>query len=498
MEHVGIAGTADGAAPSGAKISEKAVAWVAADRRISKATLAKLGVASGTVFFPGLGRKSEALFFRYGTGWARAFPEKAFVSGGGFKQSFWNEPAVLAANPKAVFITEGELDAAALVEAGISHDQVLSAQGAVERKDGDDKPRGYDYVSEALRAGLNRAQRIVWCGDNDGPGLALRSDMVRLFGPAKFWFLEWPPDTKDANDCLRIDGGNFLHGLVTEGAKPWPVEGLYKLSELPEPAPLTLWDPGFPEWESKVRLAPRTLSVVTGHPGHGKTLLCTQIWFNIVRKYDLVAFVASFETGPRPHLRRYLRTFFSGRLEVAMTGEERAKADAWIEDHYRFAVHPERRPHLEWLLERAEVACVRYGVRIIVLDPWNRVEDAAGDGESETKYILRVLRTLHVFANDFNCHVMIVAHPSKMFDKRRGEAPLLEDISGSKHWDNLPDQGFTVYRPELFDGPVRKTETILYHRKARFEELGYACALNLNLDLNTYRFCSTDYEDARL
>jgi len=28
---------------------------------------------------------------------------------------------------------------------------------------------------------------------------------------------------------------------------------------------MTLWYPGFDEWERKVRLAPRTLSVVTGH-----------------------------------------------------------------------------------------------------------------------------------------------------------------------------------------------------------------------------------------
>jgi twinkle protein len=35
--------------------------------------------------------------------------------------------------------------------------------------------------------------------------------------------------------------------------------------------PMTLWKPGFDEWERKVMLTPRTLSVVTGHPDHGKT-----------------------------------------------------------------------------------------------------------------------------------------------------------------------------------------------------------------------------------
>jgi twinkle protein len=50
---------------------------------------------------------------------------------------------------------------------------------------------------------------------------------------------------------------------------------------------MTVWRPGFEEWERKVMLAPRTLSVVTGHPGHGKTALWNQIWFNVIKRYDV-------------------------------------------------------------------------------------------------------------------------------------------------------------------------------------------------------------------
>jgi twinkle protein len=387
------------------------------------------------------------------------------------------------------------MDAAALVEAGIGTDQVLAAQGAVERKDAEDRLRGYSYVAESLSAGLNRARRIVWCGDDDGPGLALRADMARIFGAAKFWFVTWPEGSKDANDLLRTDGGAALRELVTQGALPWPADGLYRLSELPEAAPLPLWEPGFPEWESKVKLAPRTLSVVTGHPGHGKTQLFGQIWFNVLRRYDLVAAIASFETRPKPHIRRQLRTLFTGRLERDLSEEEKQRADEWIEDHYLFLAHSAHQPTLEWLLETSEVAIIRHGARIIQVDPWNRLEDSAGPNETETKYVLRCLREIYAFAGDLNCHFQIVVHPSKMHDHRRGTAPLLEDISGSKHWENIVDQGFAVHRPVVFDGATgtRKTEAVLYHRKARFEELGYPCELKLNFDLGTRRYVSTDY-----
>ena len=153
--HVGTVGIVDGAAEPATRLSEDATRW-AATRNISRATLERLGVASGTAFFPDLERKAPALFFRYRDGWkARAFPDKGFVANKGFKPSFWNQDAVLASNPEAVFITEGELDACALVEAGIAADQVLSVpNGAVERTEENDRPRGYRYVEDALEAGL--------------------------------------------------------------------------------------------------------------------------------------------------------------------------------------------------------------------------------------------------------------------------------------------------------------------------------------------------------
>ena len=72
--HVGTVGIVDGAAEPATRLSEDATRW-AATRNISRATLERLGVASGTAFFPDLERKAPALFFRYRDGWkARAFP----------------------------------------------------------------------------------------------------------------------------------------------------------------------------------------------------------------------------------------------------------------------------------------------------------------------------------------------------------------------------------------------------------------------------------------
>ena len=484
------------------KLSAAAITYAENVRKISRATLERLGAGSDTVFFPELQRESEGVFFPYRAGgqvvnWkAAAFPMKSFTSKKGGTLQFFNIERALGS--ETVYITEGEWDAAALVEAGIPVEQVLSVpNGAREKKAAnDDSPaelRGYGYVEEALRAGLNRTKRFVWCGDSDGAGRTLRADMVRLLGVARFHFVEWPEGTKDANDFLRSDGPAALRDLVTEGALPWPVEGLYRLDELPEPPPLTLWKPGFLEWESKVHLAPRTLSVVTGHPGHGKTSLFMQIWYQICRDYGLAAAVASFETRAKPHHRRTLRQLHSGKLERDMTFSETVAADKWIRDHFLWILHPEQRPTLDWFLEKAEVAVVREGARIIQIDPWNRLEAARERNESETDYIGRCLRTLHVFAHDMNVHVQVLAHPAKMDTTRKGKAPELEDISGSKNWDNMVDQGFVVHRPTFFDENGRNTEAEFFHRKSRFEELGFPCKLKMTFDLERGRYLSGDY-----
>lgn len=488
-----IVGTADG---QQARRERPAAQAFAKSRGLSARTLAALGVEYGTAFFPRIGSKTEGVFFRFGADWkARSIEGKDFVTNSGFKLAFWNLEAVLKANPDTVYITEGEFDACALVEAGVPHDRVLSVPNGAKERPTDDarEARGFVYVTDALKAGLSRVKHFVWCGDSDGPGLSLRHDMAKMLGMARFWFVEWPEGCKDANDMLLKAGAPELLGRVKNGALQWPIDGLFRIDELPEPPVLTLWNPGFPEWEHKVMLAPRTMSVVTGHPGHGKTLMWNQIWFNIVRSYCIPMASASFETRPKPHVRRQLRSLFIGKLEKDQSEEEKARADKWINDRYLFMVHPDGRPTLKWFLDMAEVAVVRHGARIIQVDPWNRLEASRTRDESETEYIGRCLREIHQFAHDMSCHVQILAHPAKMDGARRGQAPGLEDISGSKNWENMVDQGFVVHRPEVFDGGQRKTEAAFYQRKSRFEELGYPCKLMMNFDVNKGVYRSTDY-----
>jgi twinkle protein len=486
-------------------LSPAAIAWARDVRKISARTLERLSVTSGMEYFPRrLERESQAVYFPYQMDGALAnwkgvaFPEKDFIGMKGGKLCLLNIDLLLSNSAGGdLFIVEGEFDVCAMVEAGFPVERVTTVpNGGRERKEGDedrDPLAGNEYLRDAEKRGLlKKFKRIIWCGDTDSTGYSLRQDIAAIWGAAKLWFMDWPEGIKDANEMLIKEGPQALREYVEHAPKPWPIDGLYSLSDLPELPPIKPWYvPKLEGLHNRILFAPGTMSVVTGHPGHGKTQFMAQVWHDIAERNDLIVATATFETRAKPHYRRILRTLHSGRLEKHMVGDEVRAADHWINQHYLFMQHPDQKPDLDWFLKLAEVAVIRHGAKVIQLDPWNRLESARDDNETETEYIGRCLTALYVFAQQFDCHVQILAHPTKMDSRRKGQPPELDDIAGSKHWDNRVDQGIVVHRPEMYDDKGRRcTKAVVIQKKSRFEELGHPCRVELN-----YRLDAGRYED---
>jgi twinkle protein len=274
---------------------------------------------------------------------------------------------------------------------------------------------------------------------------------------------------------------------------PFPSpSGLLTIDDIPDRPPLVPWYSGFPEFRHKMQLAPGTLSVCTGHPGHGKSSLMGNIWFNTVAAHGLGITIASFENAPKPAYHKMLRQFWASMPHEQMTDAQKDEADNFIRGHYRFLWHHYEAPTLDWILEWA----VKGGneLDVLVIDPWNRLESQRKKDETETEYISWCLRELRRFAVENNCHVQIISHPAKREIRYRNLYPVLEDISGSKNWDNMPDQGFCVHREEFWDSETRarRWDAKVYHLKARFEELGYPCHFDMRLNPRTWRFEMTN------
>ena len=201
---------------------------------------------------------------------------------------------------------------------------------------------------------------------------------------------------------------------------------------------------------------------------------------------------ASFEQRPKPDHRRALRTFHAQKLEKHMTAEERAAADGWIDDHFRFLMpDDDTETSLDWLLSRLAAAVLRFDASLVVIDPWNELEHIRPQGMTQTEYTGMAIRSIKRFAKKHRVHLIVVAHPAKMMRDRDGKypKPTLYDIADSAHWANKPDIGVLIWR----DGPEPGLPTKILVAKSRYHsEIGRPGAITGIWNESTGRYTITD------
>ncbi|HZQ01662.1 MAG TPA: ATPase domain-containing protein, partial [Reyranella sp.] len=210
---------------------------------------------------------------------------------------------------------------------------------------------------------------------SEGPeGAEVREDLAAQFGRPRCRWLPWPKGCNGAADTFRLHGARGLQASI-ERAAWFSTPDIYRLSELAEPPANPAKDIGIVGLGEHYRVRLGDLAVVSGTPGTGKTSFVNEVVGRLVRRYQWRAVFASFEQRPKPDHRRALRTFHAGKLERAMSPEEKAAADAWIEEHFLF-LRPadDADTDLAWLLDRLEMAVQRINAQVVVIDPWNELE----------------------------------------------------------------------------------------------------------------------------
>jgi len=484
------------------RLDTRTVRW-AARRKISAGTLRALRVGADHIPFGD--RKLPAVIFNYldasgrTVNWkARALNEKDYRQKPGGEQCFYNQAAVLAGPLAEVYITEGEMDALALVEAGIPVHSVLSVVGGAPAQattDARDSQR-YSYIGDALDSGLDRCKKFILVTDSDNPGRHLRADLAALLGAVNCHWIDWPEGIKDANDALVAWGAEKTHAYMRDTVKEFPIDGVFRLSQIPEPPALVLWSPGWSEFESRVHLSPTCLSVLSGWPGHGKSHLSQQLWAQIVRQYDIRVAIMSMETREKPFVRRNLRSAYWSKLEMEMSDAEKTEADEWIEDHFLFIHHPKNSPAWPWITDAVNDCHARHGISAVSIDPFNMVIPTFDKRQqTETEWIGRCLDDATYLAKVCTLHFQIIAHPAKPIGSGVREPITYSSIAGSQHWANKSDQILSIHRKTFQDEDgSRNTDARLIVHKSRYEELGYPCEIGMKLNLDSGCFRCTEYD----
>lgn len=381
-----------------------------------------------------------------------------------------------------LIITEGEFDAIAALQAGFPR-TISVPDGAPPPGDRDreelEAGAKYAWLKDILPLlHKDRVSEVVLATDGDDNGAALMQDLSVLLGRYRCKFLTYPKAPaaaaerlgrercKDLNEVLQFYGSKGL--VETVNRAQWlRVDGVYRMGELPPLPPMVIYEPEHLLFRENFKCRLGDFSVITGTPGFGKTSFANDLFCGIAYQNNLTIAWASFEQEPQRDHRRNLRSWFTRRREIDLTDGERNAADRWIESQHLFLMPREDEDAtLEWLLSKMELAVARYGARIIIIDPWNELEHDRRQGESETEYIGRAIRTLKRFAKAFQVHICVIAHPTKSVKDADGnyKMPTLYDIAGSANFYNKADLGVIVHR-------VNKDDTLIKTQKSRYHEI---------------------------
>lgn len=427
-------------------------------------------------------------------------PQKKFSQRTGGKRTFWNadvldDPA-LQDGRAALIITEGEIDALTAIDCGFPFTvSVPDGAPGVPKGRAPDELDPIDPAEERAgkfeflwnnRERLAKIKRFVIAVDNDDPGKRLAAELVRRLSASRCLFVTFPEGCKDLNEVVMKHGPEGVAGVLNT-AQPYPVRGLYRLSEYPDIGPIQTYLTGWSTLDEHLKLFAGEFMVVTGIPGMGKSTWVLNLLSNLVSVYGWMVALFSPEMPTVPHLRDKLRRIYLGRANASRA--ENQRADDWIQQHFVFIdADPTGKTDedydLDWLLDRAADAVLRDGVNCLVVDPWNELEHARTKNESGTEYVGRAIRALKRFARQYQVAVIIIAHPTKEVGKEgKARVPTLYDIEGSAHWYNKCDHGIVVDWPDL-----AVPQSKIHIKKVRFDETGQRGHVTLAFDMASGRY----------
>ena len=377
---------------------------------------------------------------------------------------------------KTLVITEGEIDTLSCLAVGYESTSIPDGAPQPEAKNLEKK---FDFL-KGTRELFDKFEKIIIATDNDDPGKLAGLELGRRIGYERCWTIEFPNDCKDPNDILQKYGENQL-ARTLNNAKPWPIEGILAPLDIQDEV-ISLYNHGIDQgvstgWKSLDRhytIRPGEMTIITGIPSSGKSNFLDDMILNVIGEKSWRFGFFSPENWPvRRHLSTMLekyhkKPFSSKNYTPDMMTEQEVKAGTKVLNEFiRFIVPKEDELSVDVILKYARILCLQYGIKGLVIDPWNEVEHSY-KGLSEAQYLSRELTKIRRFARLNGVHVWVVAHPKNLVKNNSGtyDPPTMYEISGGATWRNKADNGICVHR----DYDKNKTSIIV--QKIRFRDVG--------------------------
>lgn len=472
-----------------------------ANRGISDIILEELGIVTGVARWKAAGGIIAPTIFFVNTMFDRVLGAKKRLFGDkkefsqlkdAFK-TFYNIQA--AAGHETIIITEGEIDVATLYQCDIRN--CISVPDGAPAPDSKNFNTKFAFLDNSLPF-LHKVENFIIAVDTDAPGLKLREILANRIGKDRCSFVDYPADCKDLNDVLVKYGHDKVREVISN-AKPYPLDGVFTARDLWNQV-IDVYQNGYPEaqklyigdLDSYLKIRTKRLYVFTGIPNHGKSVFVDFILTKLMLQ-GWKSLIYSPETERVEHISRQIEQLTgTSFFKKTATTEVLETARDFLSDNCYYLLTEDRNMYIDEILEAAATYVMRFGVKILVVDPFNTVEYDLKDYSSDmNKYIGSVLDRLKYFAKKYDVTVIVVAHPHKMQKELTGDfkghyqVPTLYNISDSQHWFNKPDVGVTIYRRFVGEG-VYITE--VYVQKIKHKTLGKVGNFELRFDIECERY----------
>ena len=232
-------------------------------------------------------------------------------------------------------------------------------------------------------------------------------------------------------------------------------------------------------------------TLVTGTPGSGKSEWLDAVMVNLAKQGAWHFVIYSPENWPlalhhSKIIEKYLGKPFNPGPTPRVSEDELDEAEEWMAGKFYFA-KPDRPDIVTILNEANRFASMKSRKCGVVIDPWNQLEHYRPAGMSETEYVSQILSEVIRWVRERNCHLWLVAHPSKMQRNKDGQLPVPtpHDVSGSAHFWNKSDNCISIARDQK---DYTKQEVDVHVQKVRFKHIGHVGVATLLYDRITGRY----------
>ena len=451
-------------------LSDATERWLVETRCIPQSVIAELRITEQEEFMPQFGAKERCVCFNYFEGGQLVNTKfrrgkKHFKMVQGAELIPYNIDSLIGQT--SCIIHEGELDAASSIAAGFKG--VISVPAGANSN--------LSWLDRFMETHFEDLEEIIIAVDTDSAGIRLRDELVNRLGAERCRVVAYGPDCKDANEHLVKYGLESLR-IAIEQAVEVPLEGIFTAADLHGDL-RALFDNGFGPgaetgWEEMDKICTyerRRNIIVTGTPGAGKSEWVDELVLRLCLRHQWKIGFFSPENIPIVyHLRKLIEKLTGHRFQngCGMTEGLLARSEEFLAENVsHISLKGNATP--DRVLAKARELVVRRGCRIFVFDPLNRFDHEPAPGQTETQYISNLLNKFMEFATQYNCLLILVAHPRKMNrNPTTGATPRVEmyDINGSADFYNKADYGIVVER----DKEIGITR--VYVDKVKFKHLG--------------------------